>query len=194
MVPASDSESVNNEIRLVAQTGAGDRAAFRELYHRYSGPLLALATRMIGDVGAAEDLLQDAFVKIWRGAAYYDSRKSRPFTWAVTIVRRTCIDHLRRHRLRTVEATRDLAMEVALQPEPVDSPRQATALREDAERVHLALTQMPKPQRAALELALFSGYTHAEIAAQLGEPVGTVKSWIRRGLLELRSHLNRSAP
>src|ERR1700712_1783638 len=91
---------IADEIRLLAAVGAGDRAAFRQLYTRYSTPLFSLAIRLIGEAGAAEEVLQDTFVKIWRHAAAYDSRKSRPFTWAVTILRRTCIDHLRKRRHR----------------------------------------------------------------------------------------------
>ena len=86
---------------LLALTGQGDREAFRLLYARYSAPLFSLAVRIVGNTGEAEELMQDAFVKIWKNAASFDSRKSRPFTWAVTIMRRTCIDHLRKRRRKS---------------------------------------------------------------------------------------------
>ncbi|HEX2860942.1 MAG TPA: sigma factor, partial [Lacunisphaera sp.] len=79
------------EARLLAAIAGGDRPAFRDLYGRYSPALLALAVRLVGDTGTAEEILQDTFVKIWRHAGSFDARKSRPFTWAVTILRRTCI-------------------------------------------------------------------------------------------------------
>jgi RNA polymerase sigma factor (sigma-70 family) len=86
------------DARLLAAVADGDREAFRDLYARCSAPLFSLAVRLLGDPGPAEEALQDAFVKIWRHAADYDERKSRPFTWAVTIMRRTCIDYIRKHR------------------------------------------------------------------------------------------------
>jgi RNA polymerase sigma-70 factor (ECF subfamily) len=192
--PPPENETLFEEISLLAQIGAGDREAFRELYARFSTPLFSLALRLVGDRGEAEELLQDAFVKIWRHAAAYDARKSRPFTWAVTVVRRTCIDHLRKHRRAPAPAPLPDDDTAPADFSPRDlSPRPVEA-REDAERVHAALAEISAPQRIALELALFSQLTHAEIAARLRQPVGTVKSWIRRGFLELRATLNDCAP
>lgn len=192
MPPASEHDTTTEEVGLVAQTGAGNRAAFRQLYARYSAPLFAMALRMAGNRTDAEEMLQDAFVKIWRHAPSYDSSQSRPFTWAVTILRRTCIDHLRRRRRAAVspELLAELAATAA--PPSGESPRSATMAREDAGRVRDVLASFPAEQRAVLELALFSGLTHTEIAGQLRQPVGTVKSWIRRGILDLRSALTRS--
>jgi RNA polymerase sigma-70 factor (ECF subfamily) len=184
-----ENEAVIEEARLLAQTGAGDREAFRLLYSRYSAPLFSLAVRLVGNTGEAEELLQDSFLKIWRNAASYDSRKSRPFTWAVTIVRRTCIDHLRKRR--HIPVTIPLPADTVATPEysTNETVRHATETREDSERLLGALAEISPNQRRALELALFSEMTHAEIAQRLEQPVGTVKSWIRRGLLDLRSTL-----
>src|SRR6187402_1207761 len=96
-MPSSESE-VREEIALLAAIAGGGREAFRELYSRYSAPLFSLALRFVGDNGTAEEVLQDTCLKIWRNAGSYDAQKSRPFTWAVTILRRTAIDHLRKHR------------------------------------------------------------------------------------------------
>jgi RNA polymerase sigma-70 factor (ECF subfamily) len=184
-----ENEAIAEESRLLARTGAGDREAFRLLYARYSAPLFSLAIRLVGNVGEAEEMLQDAFMKIWRGAASYDPRKSRPFTWAVTVTRRTCIDHLRKRR-RIPQASQLLADDDAtLDYSASDSVRRAAESSEDSERIHGALAGAPPNQRRALELALFSGMTHTEIAQRLEQPVGTVKSWIRRGLLDLRTTL-----
>lgn len=196
-MPPPDQEAFLEEATLLAQIGAGDRDAFRELYARYSPPLFSLAIRLLGDTGRAEEALQDAFVKIWRHAASYDARKSRPFTWSVTILRRTCIDLLRRQQ-RQPEMTPmtggdiDLAARAGAVLPP--SGRDTAEARETATRIQDAMSHLPPPQRRVLELALFSTLTQAEIAAHLTQPVGTIKSWIRRGLLELRQVLNESAP
>jgi RNA polymerase sigma-70 factor (ECF subfamily) len=183
-----ENEAIIEEACLLAQAGVGDREAFRQLYARYSAPLLSLAVRLVGNLGEAEELLQDAFVKIWRNAASYDPRKSRPFTWAVTVTRRTCIDHLRkRQRLPVTTPLAD--DESAADRAAGDAVRNSAEAREDSERLRGALAEAPPKQRQALELALFSEMTHVEIAERLEQPVGTVKSWIRRGLLDLRTTL-----
>jgi RNA polymerase sigma-70 factor (ECF subfamily) len=192
-VSLSEPEALE-DTRLLAAVATGDRAAFRELYARYSAALFSFAIRLLGDAGAAEEALQDAFVKIWRHAASYDARKSRPFTWAVTILRRTCIDHLRKHhRLPAALPLPDDDRAPAGLATP-ETARQAAEGHETAARLQATLTANPPLQRAALELALFSTLTHAEIASQLGQPVGTIKSWIRRGLLDLHRTLNQSPP
>jgi RNA polymerase sigma-70 factor (ECF subfamily) len=178
---------------LLARTGAGDREAFRLLHARYSAPLFSLAVRMVGNFGEAEELLQDAFMKVWRSAASYDPRKSRPFTWAVTVVRRTCIDHLRKRR-RLPVTTPMPDDDAAIDQSAGDAVRRSVEASEDSELVRGAIAESPPNQRRALELALFSGMTHAEIAERLGQPVGTVKSWIRRGLLDLRTTLTEPIP
>jgi RNA polymerase sigma factor (sigma-70 family) len=180
------------EASLLARTGAGDREAFRQLYARFGGPLLSLTVRMVRDRGAAEELLQDAFVKIWRHAAAYDSRKSRPFTWAVTIMRRVCIDHLRRRRNLPLTAPLEDEADGTELFAVDESARRVAESHEEAARVRAALAEISPDQRRALELVLFSGLTHVEAARRLEQPVGTIKSWIRRGLLELRTTLNES--
>lgn len=187
--PAS-ATAIAEEAALLAQIAAGDRAAFRELYARYSPPLFSLVLRLVPDRGAAQELLQDTFLKIWHHAAAYDARKSRPFTWAVTIARRTCIDHLRRRRHQPDLAAGDTPPEDLSIHETI---RAAAESREDVERVSRALAGLDAAPRSALELAIFSTLTHTEIAARLGQPVGTVKSWIRRGLLDLRALLADSS-
>lgn len=195
MALAAEHDSAE-ESRWLARMAAGDREALRQLYGRYSRPLFSVAMRMLGDRGAAEERLQDAFLSIWHHAGDYDPRKSQPFTWAFTILRRSCIDYLRKHRRRTaverVTDPADPATEVL--PAENESVREATERHETAARLHSALLEFPTPQRTALELALFSALTHPEIAVQLGQPLGTVKSWIRRGLLDLRAAFNETEP
>jgi RNA polymerase sigma-70 factor (ECF subfamily) len=193
-MPASPETDVREEMRLLAAIAAGDRDAFRRLYAHYSAPLFSLAIRLVGDPSAAEEALQDAFVKIWSHAADYDARKSRPFTWAVTILRRTCIDHLRRRGRQPTLAVAPDDIEATVNYSTGETGRQFTETRETSERVQHALSAFAPPQREALELALYSTLTHAEIAARLAQPAGTVKTWIRRGLLELRDALKETVP
>lgn len=189
MSPEPEAHAAVEETSLLAQAGAGDREAFRELYSRYSRPLFSLAVRLMGDPGEAEEQLQDAFVKIWQNAASFDSRKSRPFTWAVTITRRTCIDRLRKRRHRVPTAPLAPGAEDSLGGPAGPDAADITEAREDSQRLRGALAGIPQNQRSALELALFSGMTQSEIAQRLEQPVGTVKSWIRRGLLGLQATL-----
>jgi len=187
-------DQASDEIRLLADVADGDRAAFRELYTRYSAPLFSLAIRLLGDHGAAEEALQDAFVKIWRNAHAYDPRKARPYTWAVTNLRRTCIDYLRKNR-RAPSAVPLLDDDFAA-PElhTRENIRRTTETHETSELVRSTLSTIAEPQRNALELALYSTLTHSEIAARLSQPVGTIKTWIRRGLLDLRAALKDATP
>ncbi len=193
MPPAPEPAASLEESQLLARIGAGDRDALRELYAHYGSALFSLALRLVGERGAAEEILQDTFVKIWAHAAAYDARLSRPFTWAVTILRRTAIDHLRKHRRQPAPVPLPESDAVPAPFAAPDLARPTAEAHESADRVHAALAQIAAPQRDALALALFSTLTHAEIAARLAQPVGTVKSWIRRGLLDLRSTLNDSA-
>lgn len=187
-----DNETAAEEAFLLARVGAGDRDSFRELYARYSVPLFSLVMRFVGDHGVAEELLQDVFVKLWRGAPAYDPKKSRPFTWAVTIARRVCIDHLRRHRREP--GLEEFTDDVLAGGEGGETVRASAESHEDSERLRGALAGFPAPQRRALELALFSSLTHTEIAGRLKQPVGTIKSWIRRGLLDLGATLSKTSP
>ena len=194
MEPSSTDNDVSGEIRLLAAAGGGDRAAFRALYERYSTPLFSLALRFVGNEGDAEEVLQDSFVKIWRHAHAYDPRKSRPFTWAVTIVRRTAIDHLRKTSRAPASVPLPEAGEAAAGLFTRDNIRRTAEVHEAAGMVRTALEAISQPQRSALELALFSTLTHTEIAERLLQPVGTIKTWIRRGLLDLRATLKETAP
>ena len=177
------------EVRLLAAVADGDRPAFRQLYSRYSAPLYSLAIQLVGDRGSAEEALQDTFVKIWRHARDYDPRKSRPFTWAVTILRRTCIDYIRKHRRQPAVVglpEQDSAAEAFSSDETI---RRSAENHEVSDLLRDALAGVAAPQRDALRLALYSTLTHSEIAARLSQPVGTVKSWIRRGMIDLRTSL-----
>lgn len=194
MPPSPEPAACREEAQFLAAIARGDREALRQLYAHWSRVLFPFALRLAGSRSDAEEILQDTFVKIWHHAASYDARLSRPFTWAVTILRRTAIDHLRKHR-RTPPAVplpgEDLATAEFSAPELA---RRTVDAHESAQQVRAALAHLASPQRDAVELALFSTLTQTEIAARLAQPVGTVKSWIRRGFLELRAALQATEP
>ena len=170
MSPTEQHEAAIEESCLLAQVGVGDKDAFNEIYHKYATPLYSLGLRMLRNPSEAEEALQDTFLKIWNNAAYYDARKSRPFTWAVTIMRRTCIDRIRKRKreleVTTFEAEQDRDWSI---PETV---RQTAIQHEAREQVEDAMKDISPNQKRALELALFSGMTHSEIAKAMKQPLG----------------------
>jgi len=180
-------DTAPEEAQLLQQVGFGDRDALRRLYERFADPLFSLAVRMLGDSQEAEEALQDTFLKIWQHAKTYNPDKSRPFTWVVTIMRRRCIDSLRKRQRRF--GTDSLEVENTLAaPGPAVTTQVEASDTVDA--VKAALSQAPEGQKKALEMALFSGMTHLEIAQTLKQPLGTVKSWLQRGLRQLRTTLH----
>lgn len=180
---------------ILKRVAARDEAAFAELYDRFSGPLFALARRILDDEQEARDTLQDGFLYLWDKAAGYDPIKSKAFTWAVIIFRHKAIDRLRALRRRLKLA--DMAAEELLPLEDAKSADRADHAAERSERAALvrrALISLPEPQRKSIEWAFLKGFTHHQLAEMFNEPVGTVKTNIRRGLLRLRDVLKGDEP
>ena len=174
---------------MIAQIGRRDQGAFSALYDRLSGPLYSLAFKMLGDASDAQDALQEVFVQIWSRASTYDPEKSSVFSWAVLLTRSRAIDRLRARdrRLRVVvESTAEDKVAEATDASTVESAADTANKKDEAAHVRSLLNNLPEDQRQAIELAFFGHRTHHEIAAQLGQPLGTVKARIRRGLLKLR--------
>ncbi len=170
---------------LISLLCDGDTRAFALLYDRHSRAVFSLAYRMMGERQASEDLAQDAFIKIWRGAPSYRAGRGGVRTWILSIVRNQGLDQLRSHasRRRTQEKIEASA--------PRSQPNEAFAetwRNSQRDQVREALNTLPQEQLKILELAYFSGYTHVEIADLLGLPLGTVKGRVRRGLKKLRGH------
>jgi RNA polymerase sigma-70 factor (ECF subfamily) len=178
----------------LARVAGGDQTAFAMLYDRLSGPLYSLAVRMLGDATEAQDALQDVFLQIWRRAANYDAKQSSVFSWATLITRSRVIDRLRARgrRLRVVPASTDDEnhLEAAIEASVGPSGADTVEGNEEAVRVRSIVNKLPAEQRQAIELAFFSDLTHHEIAAQLNQPLGTIKARIRRGLLKLREQVS----
>jgi RNA polymerase sigma-70 factor, ECF subfamily len=148
------------------------------LYDRYSPVVYAVALRVLGDTGAAEDVLQDVFMQLWRNPGAFDSSRGSLGAWLAVITRNRAIDALRKRRPEN-----DIE-DVVISVEP-DMAGEADRARV-GEKVRAALGGMPDAQRKALELAYYEGLTHSEIAAKTGEPLGTIKTRIRAGLMTLR--------
>jgi len=171
---------------LLARIAARDDAALGLLYDRYSRLALGLAYRVLGDRGQAEDVVQEAFLSVWRRAASFDARRGSPRGWLTTIVHNAAIDRRRgrfRHQQDEVDID-DHAWRLT-----GDDVWEDVSRTLDREQVRRALAEIPVEQRQTLELAYFGGLTQTEIAERTGEPLGTVKSRARLGLRRLEGLL-----
>ena len=166
---------------IVAAIRAGDEQGMAQLYERYSGVVYSVALRVLGDTGAAEDVLQDVFMQIWRSPAAFDANRGTLAGWLAVIARHRAIDALRKRRPEV-----DIAdVVVSCEPDLVRGAEWSRALG----KIRGALASMPALQRSALDMAFFEGLTHSEISEKTGEPLGTIKTRIRAGLLALRKAL-----
>lgn len=174
------------------RAAAGDHAGLAELYDATSHLVFGLALRILGDRNEAEDAVVEVYAQVWRHAHTYDPGRGTPCSWLLTLTRSRAIDMLRsRKRERAIDPIESASDVQADTPNPED----VTA---DAERhrfVRRALENLSVEQREAIELAYFSGLSHTEIAMQLGQPLGTIKTRIRLGMMRLRELLEHlSAP
>jgi len=169
-------------IRCLARVGAGDRAAFGRLYDRSASRLFALALGICRRRALAEDVLQEAYVRVWRHAAQYDPSRGDPMAWLATIVRRLAIDALRR---AGNESPLEPGFDSAI-PDPDPDPLAQTVRTQESAVIRRCLDQLEERQRRCIVLAYFRGCSHSEVGARLGLPLGTVKSHIRRGLQRLK--------
>jgi RNA polymerase sigma-70 factor, ECF subfamily len=178
---------------LLARTALADQRAFAELYRHTSSHLYAVALRILREPAAAEEVLQEAFVSVWHHAGGYSAAKSQPQTWLTSIVRNRCLDRLRRRDLDTVSLTRGNEEETEIDL-PADGPSAIDLLIAGAEArsVRACVETLEGGQKQAIAMAFFQGLTHAELAHQLRQPLGTVKSWVRRGLERLRQCLEQA--
>ena len=174
-------------VGAIAGAAAGDRRAFHELYQRTSAKLYGVCCRILGEGQDAEDALQEAYANVWRRADRFDASRASPITWLAAIARNAAIDRLRARGTRRT-APIDDAYGVA-----DESPR-ADALLErdsDARRLHGCLGELGGGEAALIRTAFLEGATYSELAERRGEPLGTIKSRIRRALIKLRDCLCR---
>lgn len=187
-----DPAQARQDLDLLQRTAKGDRAAFAGLYDRFSRPLFATALRILGDSREAEDVVHDVFLTLWQRSMEFSEDRGSPFSWAVTMTRNRAIDRVRQRRRRAEiladTPPADLGYGETAASASADSA-EALQARERAGAVRQALSTLPDDQQRAVELAFFGGLTQQEIAANLDQPLGTVKARIRRGLLKLRDVL-----
>jgi len=168
---------------LLKACSRGDEEAFARLYDTTASRMFGLVLRVVRDRAQAEEVLQDAFLDIWRQSARFDEGRGSALSWMMTIAHRKAVD-----RVRSAEAQvrRDSAYEIRQTERAYDATADDAHRNIDAERVRKALQNLTENQRGALELAYFGGYTHREVAVMLDIPVGTAKTRIRDGLIRMR--------
>jgi RNA polymerase sigma-70 factor (ECF subfamily) len=189
---APDSGEVSPDATLVSQLLRQDVNAFEQLYDRHSRQVYALVLRILQQASTAEEVVQDVFLQLWRNAAAYDAERGPFVPWLLTLARNRALDQLRlksERQRRREEQTDELPPVASAAPEfekELDERRRA-------ERVRALMGGLIPQQKRAIELAYFEGLSHSEIAGKLGEPLGTVKSWIRNGLLRLKEGLQTAS-
>lgn len=179
---AHNAEQIGDLIVLIQR---GNEAALRRLYSLAGPKLFAVALRIVRRRSLAEDVLQEAFVRIWRSCHDYTESKGSAWAWMITIVRNRAIDCIRRDREVLVDPEEGIWEQV----DPAEGPLQSLLRSEQASRIKKCLDQLSKEQRQAILVAYYEGHTHEDIAKQSGTPLGTVKTWIRRGLLRVKECL-----
>lgn len=182
-------ENDEEDARLLRAIANGDRDAFHRLHGRHGRLLFSTALKVLNDPADAEEVLQETLFSLWRKARLFTPERGRPLTWMTSLARNRAIDRLRskqRHaRLRDaleVDGTRSIAAA------PPPDGAEVSGRRDDCLAVRRAVVELTGCQRQAIEMAYFLGLTQQEIAERLGEPVGTVKARIRRGMRRLRAH------
>ncbi len=179
---------------LIHRVAARDEAALKALYDQTSGKLYGLALRVTSRREWAEDALQEAFLQVWKNAADYRASLSPPMAWLGLIVRSRALDQLRRHKAEREHLSDELdeALADTLEGDSAN-PMDTSLASQQAWALHQCLTRLDNKQREVVSLAYLRDLSHGELAQQLKLPLGTVKSWIRRGLDQLRACMARYA-
>jgi len=167
--------------RALSAVGQEDREAFAAVYQMTSARLFGVILRMVRDKAEAEDLLREVFVSVWRRAGGFDPERGNAMTWLITLARNRTIDRLREHR----EAALDDADALAI-PSDDPSPAALAEASEERQRLEQCLQRLEPQQRGVVREAFFTGASYSELAARLSVPLGTMKSWIRRSLMQLK--------
>ena len=173
---------------LLAQCALKNQNSFNKLYQLTAAKLYGVALRILRRQDWAEEVLQECYVNVWRHAPEYNASRAAPMTWMTSIVRNRCLDWLRRPNPLPLEVLGDEGAADAIEdssPGPLDELERS----QEAGAVARCLRGLEAKQRQAIALAFFDGLSHAELAQHLREPLGTVKTWVRRGLAKLRSCL-----
>lgn len=175
-------------VHLLGAIAAGDQTAMARLYDLTSAHVHGLALRIVGDSDGAEEVTLEVYVQVWNQANRYDSQRGTPLAWLFTIARSRALD---RRRMLTVRQQREapLEMQGMQTPDTQPTPAEATLFGQQQVIVQAALRSLPPEQREAIELAYYNGLSHRDIANHLQQPLGTIKTRIRLGMLHLRNRL-----
>lgn len=174
-------------VTRIEQIAAGDQSALAEFYDMTNRLVFGLILRILGDRSTAEEVLLDVYTQVWRQAGNYSRERGTPLAWLMTIARTRALDRLRSGRQ---EQQRKESLDVVADARSFEAdPEEVTASNEHQRLVRRALAALPVEQRQIIELAYFSGLSHSEIAAQLGQPLGTVKTRARLGMIKLKELL-----
>ena len=196
--PLSDWSDRSVELSgLLSRAGLGDRAAFATLYERTSAHLLGVVLRIQRDRALAEDILQEVYVNVWRAAQSFDAAQSQPLTWLTSVARNRAIDSLRRAHAQPLLKTN---LTTTIDDEETDvydtvaddapGPLDLLSRASDARALGRCMDGLYAQQRQSVALAFFDGLSHAEVADSMRQPLGTVKSWVRRALMSLKGCLD----
>ena len=183
-MPVTDATSPE---ALLVQVALGNRAAFADLYRGTASRLFGICLRVLSQRSEAEDALQDVYTAVWRKAAQFDPSKASAAAWLAMIARNKAIDRLRAMPSQHGRASFTLADEVE---DPTASPAQAVQTAADRVQMEQCLQRLEPKRRSLIRAAFFDGLTYEELAARIDAPLGSIKSWIRRGLLQLRECLD----
>jgi RNA polymerase sigma-70 factor (ECF subfamily) len=179
------------DLDLVDRIKRGDSSALDDLHERYSSPVYSLVWKILQNAEEAEEVALDVFWQVWRQADRYDPSRGAPPAWIFTVARSRAIDRLRARQRRE---DRTISFDdPAVNLDPLDeeaAPDLVASFRQRRDTMREAVTTLPVAQREAIELAFFKGLTHVEIAQRLGQPLGTIKTRIRQGLIKLRKSLD----
>jgi RNA polymerase sigma factor (sigma-70 family) len=186
---------------LLSRCALGDRQAFRKLYETTSPRLLGVIAQLVGRGALAEDLLQDVYIRIWKAADQYRAGAGSPMAWMAATARYRAIDHLRSRKARPEVAVGDLPSNAHSDDsdddpthrmhDPGPGPAKAFEVQSEASAVQGCLQTLQGAQQQSISLAYYRGLSHNEIATHLGAPLGSVKTWVRRGLIALKACLER---
>lgn len=173
-------------VGALRDAASGDRSGLQLIYERTSAKLMSICLRILKDRDEAEDVLQEVYVSIWRRAGSFDATRSSPIAWLATIARNRAIDQLRSRRSRPGASPVEEAAELA-----DDRPDgfAAAVERQEGDRIHYCLSTLEDRTKEVIRTAFFDGLSYSELATRAGVPLGTMKSWIRRGLQRLKSCL-----
>jgi RNA polymerase sigma-70 factor (ECF subfamily) len=185
---AAGNETIADDTSLMAKVADGDESALSTLYDRYNRLAFTICLRVLKDRGEAEDVLVEVFQELWTRANRYDVSRGSPMTYLSTLARSRAIDRLRakgKNRAQPADLSTAAAGAASDDPDPSDS----VELGEQRKRVVVALNELDPVYRQAVELSFYDGLSHSEIATKLNKPLGTVKTYIRQGLIRLRDRL-----